>query len=118
MIIFDQFSGHAGRGWGYPAAPVPVLGSAFVIDPAWQANNTKFYLDAAGTTMAYGDAGMNNWTPADLANALNASAANAPAPYQATVWSAGANFVQVVSGPIPSTLDLVSVPISISASSI
>lgn len=96
---------------------------AFPIDPANQVDNTKYNLDDPGFTNAYGDVGINNWTAADLAAALNADAASAPAPYTTTVWGSGTSaggvdYVYVVSGPVPTSLDLVSVPISIPVSTI
>ncbi|MEM7697216.1 MAG: hypothetical protein AAF236_02290, partial [Verrucomicrobiota bacterium] len=64
-----------------------------------------------------------------LAEALNNSASSASGSvipsgidYSTTVWAAGSSggvdYVRVVSGPIPATLDLVSVPASIPVSAI
>jgi hypothetical protein len=98
-----------------------------VIDPTWQISNTKFNLDDPTATNAYADVGLDNWSVTDLANALNANASGATAgfipsgiSYTETVWAADVtnNAVYVVSGPVPTSLDLVSIPVSIPISTV
>lgn len=119
MILLHQSWAGGLSGWGYGSASTttPPVANAFPLDKNWQVNNTKFNLDDPAFTNAYADVGTNNWTAADLAAALNASSGSAPAPYQTTVWAAGNNgtvdYVYVVSGPVPTSIDLVSIPVSI-----
>lgn len=117
MILMNQHLFGGRSGWGYGSASSAPVSDAFPIDPSWQTNNTKVDLDNPAFNNAYFDVGTNNWTAADLAAALNANAANAPSPYQTTVWAAGNNgttdYVYVASGPVPSSLDLISIPVSI-----
>lgn len=82
---------------------------------------TKVSLDMPGFGNAYFAMNTAGWTAADLAAALNANAAGAVPPdtganYSTTVWAPSAvdpNRVYVVSGPVPNTLDLVSIHMSI-----
>lgn len=86
--------------------------TGFTIDPAWQDESTKFNLDDPLGTDAYGSVDAP-WTTVDLVVALNASAANAPAPYTTTIFQSTGDVITVLSGPTPSSLDLVSIGISI-----
>ncbi len=95
---------------------------AFRLNGVDNSSNTKFNLDDPSFTNAYADIGVNNWTATDLANALNTFSSNAIPPvvpsginYSTTIWAADVanNTVYVVSGPIPTSLDLVSIPISL-----
>lgn len=106
-----------------PCGDTVTVENAFAIEPGFQTENTKYNLDDPGFTNAYADVGTANWTAADLAASLNANAAGAPAPYTTTVWgsgtsASGVDYVNVVSGPVPSSLDLISIPVSIPVSSI
>lgn len=98
------------------------VGVRYQLSDDMQAENTKYNLDDPGASNAYGDVGNANWTASQLAASLNANAANATGPtvpsnidYSTTVWAGddAGNYVYVVSGPVPATLDLVSVPVSI-----
>lgn len=104
--------------------------NAFSLEGVDNSGNSKFNLDDSGVTGAYGDIGNNNWSAQDLATALNNTSANAVPPtvpsginYSTTVWdfgvtNSGVEYVYVVSGNVPSTLDLVSIPVSIPVSSL
>lgn len=107
--------------------PVAAQPDAFPLEPVWYASHTKFNLDDPAFSNAYSDTSLGGilpWTAASLADALNISSPNATAAntgsgidYTTTVWAAGNNgtvdYVYVVSGPVPTTLDLVSIPVSI-----
>lgn len=88
---------------------------------------TKFNLDDPTFTNAYGSVSPAGWSAADLAAALNADAANAVPPtvpsgidYSATTWADGSDangdYVEVTAGDEPTTLDLVSINVSIPVS--
>lgn len=100
------------------------VANAFAIDPSLSANATKINLDDPAATNAYTDI-AGPWTAADLAAVLNAAAGDAVPPvvpsgvdYSSTAWTSGVTtsgteYVAVASGPVPTSLDLVSIPASI-----
>lgn len=88
-----------------------------------KSDNSKFAFDTPTFDKAHGDAGSNNWTTADLIAALNASAAgatpannNSAVDYTTTTFGAhptNPDVIVVTAGPVPTTLDLVSINVSI-----
>lgn len=107
-----------------PCDEVAPVAAAFPIPATSFITNTKFSLDDPTQTNAYGDVGNDNWTAEQLAAALNAQSASAVPPtipsgidYSTTVWDFGNNgtddYVFVASGPVPTSLDLVSQSVSI-----
>lgn len=98
--------------------------NVYQLEAFMQTEDTKYNLDDPTFTNAYGNVSAP-WTATDLANSLNTEAANAVPPmipsgidYSTTIWAGDdtANNVYVVSGPAPTTLDLVSIGISIPVS--
>lgn len=93
-----------------------------------QPANTKVNLDDPSNTNAYFDVGFDGWTVADLVAQLNANAANAVGPtvpsnidYSTTVFAVHPTIptaMVVTSGPVPTTVDLVSIPLSLPVTSV
>lgn len=110
-------------------APEPVTGFNFTDFFAANSNgqDTKINLDDPGATNAYTDIGAP-YSVADLVAQLNASAAGAVPPtvpsgidYSATVFAVSAtnpNVVVVTSGPVPTSIDLVSIPLSVTVTTV
>lgn len=100
--------------------PAPATNGFNVV--AAEGQDTKINLDDPGFTDAYTDI-VGAWTAADLVTVLNANAAGAVPPvvpsgidYSTTVWQLHPTLptvVQVASGPVPTTLDFISLNISV-----